>query len=95
VSDKVLLTLQDLHVLAATAERNGTQRNFPDVALQWAAGAQAEIDRLRAELAEAIEREREACAKLIEAYPYWLGPAAKSEIAAAIRARSALQSPRT
>lgn len=53
MSDKVTLTLQDLHVLAATAERNGTQHNFPEVALQWAAAAQAEIERLRAELAEA------------------------------------------
>ncbi len=32
--------------------------------------------------------EREACAKLIEAYPYWLGTIAKQEIAAAIRART-------
>jgi hypothetical protein len=93
VSDKVLLTLQDLHVLAATAERNGTQRNFTDVALQWAAGAQAEIDRLRAELAEAIEREREAVCAII------FGMAGSDNVAQrtvdAIRARSALQSPRT
>lgn len=46
----MMLTLQDLQVLAATAERNGTSRNFPEVALQWAAGAQAEIERLRATL---------------------------------------------
>jgi hypothetical protein len=32
--------------------------------------------------------EREACAKLIEDYPYWLGTIAKQEIAAAIRART-------
>lgn len=50
MSDKMMLTLQDLQVLAATAERNGTSRNFPEVALQWAAGAQAEIERLRATL---------------------------------------------
>jgi hypothetical protein len=31
--------------------------------------------------------EREACAKLIEEYPYWLGKIAKQEISAAIRAR--------
>jgi hypothetical protein len=49
--DKVLLTLADLHVLAATAERNDTRHNFQAVALQWAAGAQAEIERLRAEVA--------------------------------------------
>lgn len=36
----------------------------------------------------AAEREREACAKVIEDYPYWLGNKAKQEIAAAIRARS-------
>jgi hypothetical protein len=31
--------------------------------------------------------EREACAKLIEAYPVWIGDNAKREIAAALRAR--------
>ena len=56
MSDKVKLTLQDLQILAATAERNGTSRNFPEVALQWAAGAQAEIERLRAALAKANEQ---------------------------------------
>lgn len=30
-------------------------------------------------------QEREACAKLIEEYPHWLGTVAKREIAAAIR----------
>lgn len=35
----------------------------------------------------AAEREREACANLIEAYPEWIGHRAKKEIAAAIRAR--------
>jgi len=34
------------------------------------------------------EAMREACAKLIEAYPEWLGTVAKQEIAAAIRART-------
>lgn len=29
----------------------------------------------------------EECAKLIEAYPHWLGPNAKREIASAIRAK--------
>jgi hypothetical protein len=33
------------------------------------------------------EREREECAKLIEAYPEWLGVNAKQDISAAIRAR--------
>ena len=36
----------------------------------------------------AMALEREACAKLIEEYPYWLGKIAKQEISAAIRARS-------
>lgn len=49
----VLLSLADLGVLAATAERNGTTRHFPEVALHWAAGAQAEIERLRQELDDA------------------------------------------
>ena len=35
----------------------------------------------------AAANEREACAKLIEAYPVWIGDNAKREIAAAIRAR--------
>ena len=34
------------------------------------------------------EAEREACAKLLEEYPYWLGTVGKREIAATIRARS-------
>lgn len=33
------------------------------------------------------QAEREECAKLIEAYPEWIGHRAKKEIAAAIRAR--------
>ena len=49
MNDKMMLTLQDLQILAATAERNGTSRNFPEVAIQWAAGAQAEIEKLRGE----------------------------------------------
>jgi hypothetical protein len=36
---------------------------------------------------KAVEREREACAKLIEDYKYWLGRTAKEDIAKAIRAR--------
>ena len=35
----------------------------------------------------AAAAEREACAKLIEAYPEWLGANAKQEISAVIRAR--------
>jgi len=34
-----------------------------------------------------VVAEREACAKVIEAYPEWIGNKAKQEIAAAIRAR--------
>lgn len=45
--------------------------------------------------AEALERfaelvraeEREACAKVVEEYPHWLGMTAKAEISNAIRAR--------
>jgi hypothetical protein len=43
------------------------------------------------ELAEAVEREREACAKVCDEMAHSLG----LFCAAAIRARSALQSPRT
>ena len=35
----------------------------------------------------AVAAQKEADAKLIEEYPYWLGTVAKREIAAAIRAR--------
>ena len=49
------LTLADLGVLADTAERNGTVRAFPAVALQWAAGARAEIERLREVARDAAE----------------------------------------
>ena len=42
---------------------------------------------LDAKLDLAVAMEREACAKLIEAYPVWIGDNAKREIAAAIRAR--------
>ena len=54
MTDKLMLTLQDLKVLAATAERNGTRAHFPEVALQWATGATAEIVRLRHLLQRAL-----------------------------------------
>jgi hypothetical protein len=56
---KVTLTLQDLGVLSATAQRNGTEGAFVVVAMQWASEAQKEIERLRADyrLAEAEIRE--------------------------------------
>ena len=38
-------------------------------------------------VAAARADEREACAKLIEEYPYWLGTVGKREIVATIRAR--------
>lgn len=44
-----------------------------------------EIHRL-AELIRADERE--ACAKVVEEYPHWLGMTAKAEISNAIRVRS-------
>jgi hypothetical protein len=34
-----------------------------------------------------VQAEREACAKVIEEYPHWLGMTAKAEIANAIRNR--------
>ena len=36
---------------------------------------------------KAVEREREACAKVVEEYPHWIGLTAKAEISNAIRAR--------
>lgn len=39
----------------------------------------------KAALDAAVAAERERCALMIEAYPEWLGPQAKREIAAAIR----------
>jgi hypothetical protein len=35
----------------------------------------------------AVEREREACAQVVEEYPHWIGLTAKAEISNAIRAR--------
>jgi len=67
MSDKMMLTLQDLQVLAATAERNGTSRNFPEVALQWAAGAQAEIERLRDAVRSARADEAHCWARRVDA----------------------------
>jgi len=55
-NDKMMVTLQDLNILAATADRNGTQPAFMRVALQWAEGANDELTRLRAELA-AVQRD--------------------------------------
>jgi hypothetical protein len=79
---------------------DGCEACNPKKALEY---AKQTIDDLRAELAEAVEREREACAKVCEALPAF-GPDdeiaewysfALLACAAAIRARSALQSPRT
>jgi hypothetical protein len=57
-----------------------------------AAEREACLDAMLQSAAKAVDTamalEREACAKLIEAYPEWLGTVAKKEIAAAIRARS-------
>jgi hypothetical protein len=36
---------------------------------------------------ELIKAEREACAKIVEDYPHWIGLTAKAEISNAIRAR--------
>jgi hypothetical protein len=36
---------------------------------------------------EAVQREREECAKVVEDYPHWIGLTAKAEISNAIRAR--------
>jgi hypothetical protein len=44
-------------------------------------------DGLKLEIRKAVEAEREACAKVIENYPHWVGKTAKTEISNAIRAR--------
>lgn len=44
-------------------------------------------DQMREYALAAVAAERAACARLIERYPEWVGPKAKEEIAAAIRAR--------
>jgi hypothetical protein len=36
---------------------------------------------------KAVQREREACAKVVEDYPHWIGLTAKAEISNAIRSR--------
>jgi hypothetical protein len=50
-------------------------------------GGYAVDEQLKRFAALVAAAEREACAKLIEAYPVWIGDNAKREIAAAIRAR--------
>ena len=42
---------------------------------------------VKAMIAEAVAKEREACARVVEEYPHWLGMTAKAEISNAIRAR--------
>ena len=47
MSDKMMLTLADLQVLATIASRNDTHHAFQAVALEWCGKADAEIARLR------------------------------------------------
>ncbi len=51
MTDKIKLTLEDLGVLMQTAERNGTTHAWLAVAMEWCGNANAEIERLQAELA--------------------------------------------
>ena len=44
-------------------------------------------DQIAVEIHEAVLEEREACAKVIENYPNWIGKTAKTEISNAIRER--------
>jgi hypothetical protein len=59
---------------------------------EWIIGLCPEIAEWQAEMiAEAAQNsvlaEREACAKVVEDYPHWIGLTAKAEISNAIRAR--------
>lgn len=60
--------------------------DIKDIFGHWV-GREFDIEKF-AELIAAAERE--ACAKLIDAYPEWLGTNAKLEISAAIRARGTM-----
>ena len=59
---------------------------------EWIIGLCPEIAEWQVEMiAEAAQNsvlaEREACAKVVEDYPHWIGLTAKAEISNAIRAR--------
>ena len=59
---------------------------------EWIIGLCPEIAEWQAEMiAEAAQNsvlaEREACAKVVEDYPHWIGLTAKAEISNAIRAK--------
>lgn len=59
MADKMMVALEDLRKLAATARQMGTQDAFIDVMLQWAEGANAEITRLSSwasDMENAMER---------------------------------------
>lgn len=70
--NKITLTLEQLGVLAETADKNGTQSAFVQVAMQWASQAHAEIGNLKSDLAAAQERaekaeaERDAATKMLK-----------------------------
>ena len=56
-------------------------------------GMRPHLDGIYTEALEAFAKlvaakEREACAKVIENYPHWIGKTAKTEISNAIRART-------
>lgn len=69
---KVMVTLQDLGILAATAERNGTQGAFVEVALQWAGEANATIACLTAER-DAAQKDTASLLRLVVDLRYALG----------------------
>ena len=50
--------------------------------------AQNALCAIREHVRKIVMDERDACADVIEKYPYWLGNNAKKDIARAIRARS-------
>jgi len=62
----VHLTLDDLGVLAATAERNGTTHHFQAVAMEWCGKANAEIERLRGRVLELEAVHEDASGAILE-----------------------------
>lgn len=49
--------------------------------------ANAILHEIRCAVQAMVEAEREACAKLVEEFPHWLGNTGRSEIATALRLR--------
>lgn len=63
MSDKIVITLEGLKVLAHAARANGTEDSFMALALQWAESAAIEVGALQSELARVTAERDDAEAR--------------------------------